>query len=303
MIGPEEAVEAINARFGRHPGCRALHAKGSLYRGTFTATLEGARLTRAAHMQGPAIDLTVRFSNGSGDPTRPDNVADVRGMAVTFHLPGGSRTDILAQSVPRFPASTPEAFIELLGATDRSVGSLWRFLVFLARHPRVVPTLNLNAAALRPPTSYATIPYYAVHAFKWIDPDGAQRYVRYRWEPGESAPRLAKLEARRRGPNYLQEELTERLRRGPVEFKLMLQLAGEGDAVDDPTAVWPEDRETVVAGILKVTGPMALDEAGRALVFDPMRLTDGIEASNDPVLLFRPRAYSVSAQRRASGGA
>jgi catalase len=298
VIGPEEAVEAVHERFGRHQGRRALHAKGNFYRATFNATVDAARLTRAAHMQGQGVDATVRFSNGSGDPTWPDNIADIRGMAVTFHLPDGSRTDISAQSVPRFPVSTPEAFIELLRATDRSAGSLWRFPLFVARHPRVVSTLTINADALRPPSSYAGIPYYAVHAFKWIDPRGAERHVRYRWEPEQTEPRLAKLEARGRGPDYLQEELRQRLSRGPVQFSLMLQLAAQGDPVDDPAAAWPEDRETVTAGILKVTDVQAVDETSAPLVFDPTRVTDGIELSNDPVLLFRPRAYAVSAQRR-----
>lgn len=299
MITPEEAVEAINARFGRHPGYRTLHAKGSLYHATFAPTPDAAKLTRAAHMQGPEIDATVRFSNGSGDPSQPDNVADVRGMAVTFHLPDGSRTDISAQSVSRFPVSTPEAFVELVQASERNIGSLWRFGVFLARHPRVVPTLGIVADAMRPPTSYASIPYFAVHAFKWIDSGGRGHYVRYRWEPEEPEPRLAKLEARQRGPDYLQEELAERLSGGPATFSLMLQIAAEEDPVDDPAAVWPEDRETVTAGTLKVTGAMSLDEARTPLVFDPMRLTDGIEPSNDPVLQFRPRVYAVSAQRRS----
>jgi catalase len=78
----------------------------------------------------------------------------------------------------------------------------------------------------------------------------------------------------------------------------MLALAAEADPVDDPAAIWPEDRETVIAGTLKVTGVMALDETRTPLVFDPMRLTDGIEASNDPVLQFRPRVYSLSAESR-----
>jgi catalase len=58
----------------------------------------------------------------------------------------------------------------------------------------------------------------------------------------------------------------------------------------------------VIAGTLEVTEPRPLDEETKLVVFDPMRLTDGIEASNDPVLRFRPRAYSVSVERRASGG-
>jgi catalase len=300
VISPESALEVIDRRYGRHPGCRALHAKGSFYRGTFTATLDAARLTRAAHMQGQEVDVTVRFSNGSGDPGQPDNVRDVRGMAVTFHLPNGSRTDISAQSMPRFPVSTPEGFLELLRASAPGVAAAWRMPLFLARHPRVIATLNITTAAMRPPSSYAGIPYYAVHAFRWVDAHGRGRHVRYCWEPEESEPRLAKLEARQRGPNYLREELAERLSHRPAQFTLMLQLAAEGDPVDDPAAVWPSERETVTAGILKVSEPQPLEEAGRMLVFDPTRLTDGIEPSGDPVLLFRPRAYSVSAQRRAA---
>jgi catalase len=36
------------------------------------------------------------------------------------------------------------------------------------------------------------------------------------------------------------------------------------------------------------------------IVFDPMRLTGGIEPSADPILAARPKAYSVSIERRTS---
>ena len=39
---------------------------------------------------------------------------------------------------------------------------------------------------------------------------------------------------------------------------------------------------------------------GDILVFDPTRVTDGIELSDDPILRFRPRAYSVSVARRSA---
>ena len=38
---------------------------------------------------------------------------------------------------------------------------------------------------------------------------------------------------------------------------------------------------------------------GEIFVFDPVRVTDGIELSEDPILQFRPKAYSVSIERRA----
>ena len=35
------------------------------------------------------------------------------------------------------------------------------------------------------------------------------------------------------------------------------------------------------------------------IVFDPMRLTDGIEPSADAILAARPKAYTVSIERRS----
>jgi catalase len=53
------------------------------------------------------------------------------------------------------------------------------------------------------------------------------------------------------------------------------------------------------AGTLELTAvDAAADE--NALVFDPARVTDGIELSDDPVLRFRPAAYSESVTRRTA---
>src|SRR4051794_38244998 len=107
MVTPEQAVDVINARYGRHPGSRALHAKGTLCSGTFTPTAAGARLTRAALMHSGPVEATIRVSNGSGDPEDPDWAPDVRGLAVKLHAPGGE-FDISAQTVPRIPTSAVE---------------------------------------------------------------------------------------------------------------------------------------------------------------------------------------------------
>jgi catalase len=297
VLSPEETVDAINRRYGRHDGARALHAKGILCKGTFTASAGAARLTRAAHMDGGPVEVTVRFSNGSGDPRSRDYDPDVRGMATTFHLPDGSRTDISAQTAPRFPVRRHEHFVELVLAGEPNIRALWRLPLFLVRHPGALGTLRVNAAALRPPPSYANRSYYAIHAFKWVAADGSERYVRYRWVPEDGEAILSRGDARRRGPDYLQEELRERLARAPVRFKLELQVAASGDVVDDPTAQWPADREKLEAGVVEVT---SVTDEGDGLVFDPARVTDGIELSDDPILQFRPRAYSVSAERRLS---
>jgi catalase len=299
VLSPEQALDIITERFGRHTGYRALHAKGTLCKGSFTAAPEAARLTRAAHMQGEPVAVTVRFSNGSGDPTEPDHLPGVRGLAVKFYLPDGSRTDISAQTVPRFPVRTPTAFMNLLRASAPGPGRFVRLPLFLATHLDALPALRANAASLKPPPSYATCRYYAIHAFKWIDADGGERWVRYQWAPGAGEASLSQEEAKSRGPDYLQEEIAERLGREGVRFTLEVQVAGEGDPHDDPTAVWPDKRETVAVGTLELTElETGRETGGDVLVFDPVRVTDGIELSDDPILKFRSPAYSVSVERR-----
>ena len=301
MISPQQSLEIINRRFGHHPGYRGLHAKGILVKGSFTATHAAARLTRAQHMQGEQIPVTVRFSNGSGDPNLPDYGPEVRGMAVKFYLPDGSRTDISAQTVPRFPTRTPDGFMNLLRASTPGAGRVWRLPLFLATHPEVLPALRANAPTLKPPASYASVRYNAVHAFKWIDATGGERYVRYYWLPETPEPPLSRGEAKSRGRDYLQDEIKERLARGPVRFTLELTIAAPGDKVDDPSSVWPDDREKVAAGTLELTGlETEREEGDDVVVFDPTRVTDGIELSDDPVLRYRPAAYSESVERRTS---
>jgi catalase len=299
MLSPEHAIDVINDRFGRHPGRRALHAKGTFCAATFTATEAAAALTRAAHMQGGAIDATVRVSNGSGDPRVPDYAPEVRGLAVSFHLPDGSRTDIVAQTVPRFPVRTPEEFIELVRLGTQGLMGVIRLPLFLAQRRAALLGLPANTAALRPPPSYAACKYFAVHAFKWVDAGGGERFVRYTWLPEAGDRRLMPRAAKRLGRDYLQEEIRERLAAGPARFTLQLQVAAPEDNVDDPSAQWPADRERVDAGTLTLTSVIEDPERnGDVIVFDPVRVTDGIELSHDPVLRFRPRAYSVSVDRR-----
>jgi catalase len=298
MITPQEAIEVIRARFGVHPGYRALHAKGMLCAGTFTATPAAAKLTRAPHMQGDPVPVIVRFSNGGGDPNVPDYVPDVRGMAVSFELPDGSRTDILAQTAPHFPFRTPDEFIKFVPLTKPSLSTALRLPIYLARHPHVLRALRANLPALRPPASFAARPYYAIHAFKWIAADGRERWVRYSWCPHEPQPDLSRAEAKRRGPDYLFDDLSHRVGAASIRFDLRLQVAAAGDNPHYPSTPWPRDRQSATVGTLEVSG---LLEGHNELVFDPTRLCSGIESPNDSVLCFRPHAYTLSHEARTAG--
>ncbi len=291
MITPAEAIDRINAVFGRHAGHRALHAKGRFYAGTFTPTAEAGELGRALHLQAP-VAAWVRFSNGGGHPGAPDGAPDVRGIGVSFRLPDGSATDLLGQTAPRFPVRTPEDFIDLVEHSKPQ-----QLPGFMARHRSAFKPLmaNLRAKAVVPPYSYAEATYYPVHAYRWIAPDGTQRWVRYVFEPQATK---ADRPAKPKGKHRLQEEMEARLAAGPVRFTLRVTVAAEGDDPHDPMSVWV-GAHSFDAGTLEVT---ALDPeretGGEIVVFDPTRVVDGIELSDDPILRYRAGAYSESVARR-----
>jgi catalase len=84
-------------------------------------------------------------------------------------------------------------------------------------------------------------------------------------------------------------------------FHIDLELAADGDLVDDPTAIWSDDHERVRIGDLSITG-LAFDreQDGDVLVFDPTRVVDGIELTDDKILLARSGAYRSSVTRRTA---
>jgi catalase len=298
-VTPAAAVDVANEIFGFHPGQRALHAKGIVCSGTFQASTGARALTSAAHMQGAEVPVICRFSNGSGDPGHPDWAPDARGLGVKFYLPDGTRTDIVAVSTPIFPVARPEQFIEILGAQGGGREAAGRLAKLLARNPRILGALAQAAPSLRPVDGYSRIRYHALHAYRWLAADRSSRWVRYRWLPVDGVSHLSPLTARRRGPDYLIDGLRERLQRGAVRFTLEVQIAGEGDAIDDSSRAWPRERQRVHVGTLSVTGvDTTREKDGDVLVFDPTRVTSGIACSADPILLFRRGAYSESVARR-----
>jgi len=293
MVEPEKMVDGIKAVFGHHPGHRTLHAKGAFYAGTFTATPAATALCRAGHLQGDPVPVRVRWSNGGGNPKLPDKAPDVRGMAVSFRLADGTATDLLGQTAPRFNVRTPEAFLELVQAA----GNPLKLPVFLARHPESIPAMlaDARAKALVSPYSYAEATYYPIHAYKWIAADGTESWVRYRLSP--QGGRAERPEGEFKGRDRLREEILARLAAHPVRYTLDVQVAGPKDDPNDPMSVWKSD--FFDAGTIEVTGPDPdREQDGEVVVFDPTRVVDGIELSDDPILRYRGAAYGASVNRR-----
>jgi catalase len=304
----EEIVDALNAINGSHPGCRAVHAKGTVCTGTFTATPEARGLSRAAHLQGEPVEATVRFSNASGNPHTSDaNPIAGRGMAVKFHLPDGDATDIVSVALELFMVRTPEDFLGFTRARvpDPETGQPdpEKVGAFVAEHPETANALQLGLPKLAPTTSFATSDYNALHAFGLVDTAGETTWGRYGWRPESGEEFLSEQEVAAAERDYLQREIRERLEAGSARLRLEFTLAADGDSLEDPTAAWEGEREVVTLGELELDEVIENPESPeQPLVFDPMRLTDGIVPSDDRILAARPKAYAVSIERRCATG-
>ena len=298
-----DAIEAFDkVDGGVHPGFRPAHAKGILLTGAFTPSKEALSLTRAPHIQRASTPLTVRLSDFAGVPTVPDNDqqnASPRGCAIRFHLDEHVHTDIVAHSVDAFPSRTAKDFVDFLNAlvaTDPAGPHPNAIEQFLGTHPAALAFVQ----APKPiPTSFAKESFFAVSAFKFTNADGVSQYGRYRILPVAGNEYLDDAAAAAKTPNFLFDELKERVAKGPVKYRIAVQLAKDGDITDDATVRWPEDRPQLTLGEISLTAvaPDNPTEQQR-LIFDPIPRVDGIEASADP--LFEPRAnvYLLSGRRR-----
>jgi catalase len=286
----------MHSAFG-YNHCRAVNAKGVIFQGEFTPDSHAKEITNAPHLQGPSSKVTVRFSDFSGVPTIPDNdpMANPRGIAIRFELPGGASTDLVAHSFNGFPVSNTDDLRELMlaiagsGPCAATPTALDRFLEF---HP----TARAFLAAQKTPASFATISYYGVGSFKFINAKGEGHYVRYQLVPEAGEQLLTDEEREKQSANYLMEEIKARVAAAPIGFALYAQVAEHGDRINDPSIAWPDNRKRVLLGrleIKKLTANTAEEDG--TLVFNPSNVPTGI-ATADMLSSFYSKAFRLSAK-------
>jgi catalase len=298
-------IQAFDDLNGPHPGFRPTHAKGILLSGTFTPSPDASSLTRAPHVQRRSTPVTVRYSDFGGIPSIPDSDpnASPRGIAIRFHLAEHSHTDIIAHSVDGFPTRTVEEFVEFLHAALASGPNAAKpapIELFLGAHPAALAFVQVPKPV---PASFAQESFFAVTAYKFTNPKGVSRFGRYRIRPDGGGEYLAPEAAAAKPANFLFDEIGERLGKGPVKLQIMVQVAEDGDVVDDATEHWPDSRPEIAFGTVEVTGVAPNNDAEeRQIIFDPIPRVDGIESSGDPLLEPRAAIYLMSGRRRRAEG-
>ncbi|MFY9200499.1 MAG: catalase family peroxidase [Methanosarcina flavescens] len=256
-------------------------------------------MSKAPHFQNVAVPITVRFSDFAGilKISDTDPLASPRGLALKFHLPDGTETDLVTHSFNGFPAATIDEFRQLLialGSSGPGVATPTPADIYLVAHPIAKSFLESQQP---PPVSYATLSYFGVNSFKFTNAQGETSIGRYQIVPQTGNQFLSEEEIARASPNYLADEIRQRVADSPIRFNFRVQLPEPEDKIDNPSIAWPDTRKTIEIGVIEIMEAVH-DSAAveRDLLFLPSQLPAGIEPA-DP-MLYRSPAYVISYKRR-----
>ncbi|HEY2466901.1 MAG TPA: catalase family peroxidase [Terracidiphilus sp.] len=301
-----DLLAQLHKIFGPHPGFRPAHAKGLMLQGTFKPAGSASSLTNAPHITRESTPVTVRFSNSTGLPDMPDNAPDAnpRGLAIRFNLAEHVHTDIVAHSTDGFPTRDGAEFLEFLkaaGASGPEVPSPKPIEKFLASHPAALRFVQTPKPF---PSSLARETYFGVTAFNFTNAQGESHYGRYRIVPEAGNDYLSDKDVANLRSDHHYEELVQRVKQGPIRFKIQVQVAGPEDVTDDATIHWPDSRQLVDFGTIELTNVLEDSVAQqKQIIFDPIPRVEGIEPSADPLLELRAAIYLLSGRERRAAKA
>jgi catalase len=239
-----------------------------------------------------------RLNLATADANAPDATVRVRGIGLRIATPDGQEWRSAMIDAPIFAASTPQAFYDLLIASASKDPNAMK--TYVGAHPEIAA---FGAWAKSAPWtgSYAEEQFNSLNSFIFTDASGAEHAVRWSLVPAAQAVPIAPDDLAKRGPDFLEQEITERVRGGPVRWTMVVTVANPGDPTADPTKAWPEDRRKVEVGTV-VAQQIEAEPDGpcRDINFDPTILPTGMRTSDDPFPAARSSAYAKSYDLRTA---
>ena len=307
QVDPNRMVDAFERAGGKFECFRRSGAKGVCATAEFVGSAEGRALSVSSAFSGKPVPVTARFSIGGGNPKAADNARSQRNMALQFDLPGNETWQMGNISAPIFGAVTPDQMLGRLESlapdAETKRPNPEKVKAFADANPEVLMQGKYYAG--QPvPASFGKVNYWGVHAFAFVDAKGKKQWGKWIFEPVGGTQTLTDDEAKAKGPDFLQEDLRQRVAAGTVAFDFNLQLAQPGDKLDSAVTPLPEDRKKVTLGRLTIKS-VAADSTGPCVSvnYNPMVLPKGVEPSNDPMLAARAAPYAISLSRRLVEGA
>jgi catalase len=299
---PAKVVNTFEQLGGVHKGMRRNHVKGGCAEGSFVGAEAAQKYSSSPLFSGQSVAVIARFSLDGPDLGAADASRGPRSMALQFHLPNGELHQTAMLNTPVFLAATPQSLLDFLQAhlPDPTTGKPdpAKLAAYADTHPDNKPMSDWLETHNPPPT-YTNATYYSVDAFKFVN-GKAGYWVKWRFEPQDGIKALSDAELAAASHDFLLQRLTERTRKGPVKWDMIVTIGEKGDSIDNPTVVWPAGRKEFNAGTLTLTKAGAdAQDICEGINYDPNVLSTGIEPSpDDPILAYRSAAYAESFSRR-----
>jgi catalase len=297
-LSPREFVDAFTPPSGPPLGHRRNHAKGICFTGVFRSNGAGSALSRARVFARGDYPVLGRFNLATSEPNAADGTVRVHGLGIRISTPDGQEWRSAMIDAPVFPAATPQSFYELLIASASKDPNAMK--AYAAAHPELA-AFGGWAQSAPWTSSYAEDQFNGLNSFLFVDGSGTKHAVRWSLKPEAQPVALSPDELAKRAPDFLEQEIAERVRKGPQRWTMVVIVANPGDPTADPTKAWPADRRTIEVGTL-VAQQVQAEANGpcRDINFDPTVLPAGIETSDDPFPAARSAAYSESFNRRTA---
>ena len=297
-LTPDRLVDALTPPTGEPLGHRRNHAKGICFTGVFDANGAGSSLSQAQVFTRGQYPVLGRFNLGTADPNAPDATVRVRGMGLRISTPDGQEWRSAMIDPPFFPVATPQAFYELLIASASKDPNAMK--TFAGAHPEIA-AFGAWAASAPWTGSYAEDRFNSINSFVFTSSSGAENTVRWSLLPAAQPVSVSPDDLAKRGPDFLEQEITQRVRGGPARWTMVVSVASPGDPTADPSKAWPADRRTVEVGKLTVQQIQPEpDGPCRDINFDPTVLPSGMRTSDDPFPAARSSAYAKSYDLRTA---
>jgi catalase len=291
-LTPDKLVAALAPPTGAALGHRRNHAKGICFTGVFEANGAGSALSKAQVFTRGRYRVLGRLNLATADANAPDATVRVRGMGLQIGTPDGEVWRSAMIDAPFFPVSTPQAFYELLLASASKDPDAMK--TFAGAHPEI-SAFGAWAKSAPWTGSYAEDRFNSLNSFVFADSSGAENTVRWSLLPAAQPVPISQEDLAKRGPDFLEQEITERVRGGPQRWTMVVSVANPGDPTTDPSKAWPEDRRAVEVGTLTVQQiEPEPDGPCRDINFDPTVLPSGMRTSDDPFPAARSAAYARS---------
>ncbi|RAL25760.1 catalase [Thermoflavimicrobium daqui] len=298
---------------------RVVHARGAGAHGIFTVSQSMKSYTKAHFLQevGKETPVFVRFSTVIHGTGSPETARDPRGFAVKFYTEEGNY-DLVGNHLPVFfirdAIKFPDMVHSLKPAPDTNIQDPDRYWDFMTLSPESTHMMTWVFSDYGTPANYRQMEGFSVHAFKWVNQEGKQYYVKYHWKPLQGVRNFSAEEVKEvqgKDFNHATRDLFEHIAQGdfpswdlyvqilPVEEVDQFIDKFEFDPLD-PTKVWCEQTYP-----LQLVGRMTLNRNPQNYfaeveqsAFSPSALVPGIEPSEDKLLQGRLFSYPDTQRHR-----